>query len=111
VSERVLTISGSKDETKLRLLADRQTFKVGETAQVQLHSRSQPGTALLTWEADRILGYRLVPVQEGNNPIAWEVVGAQFPNFTLTAARMAEAQFHEARLDIRVERDLRVTIE
>ena len=28
---------------------------VGETARVLLHSRSRPGTALLAWEADRIL--------------------------------------------------------
>ncbi|HEX8201135.1 MAG TPA: MG2 domain-containing protein, partial [Isosphaeraceae bacterium] len=110
VAERALTISGSKDETRLRILADRPTFQVGETARVILHSRSAPGTALLTWEADRILSYKLVPVREGDNPIAWDVGGAQFPNFTLTAARMAEARLHEARLDVRVERDLRVTV-
>jgi TolA-binding protein len=110
VAEKALTISGKKDETKLRLLADRQTFKVGETGKVLLHSRSDPGLALLTWEADRILGYRLVEVREGDNPVSWEVVGAQFPNFTLTAARMAGTRFHEARLDVRVERDLRVTV-
>jgi uncharacterized protein YfaS (alpha-2-macroglobulin family)/TolA-binding protein len=110
VAERALTISGTKDETKLRILADRQTFKVGETARVLLHSRARPGTALLTWEADRILSYKLVAVEEGDNPIAWDVVGAQFPNFTLTAARMAGTQLHEARLDVRVERDLRVTV-
>ena len=49
------TISGKKDETKLRLLADRQRYKVGEEASVNLHSRDRAGTALLTWEADRIL--------------------------------------------------------
>ena len=47
---------------------------------------------------------------EGDNPVAWAVDGAQFPNFTLNACRMAGKEFDEARLDIRVERDLRVTI-
>jgi len=55
VADRPLTISGRKDETRLRLLADRQTYKVGEEARVNLHSRGRAGTALLTWEADRIL--------------------------------------------------------
>ena len=83
---------------------------VGETARVLLHSRSRPGTALLAWEADRILKYQLVPIKEGDNPVAWPVDGPQFPNFTLTAARMAGEKFDQASLDIRVERDLRVTI-
>ena len=85
VADRALTISGKKDETKLRLLADRQRFKVGEEASVNLHSRDRAGTALLTWEADRILTYKIVTLKEGDNPLAWAVDGAQFPNFTLTA--------------------------
>ena len=100
------TISGKKDETKLRILADRQRYKVGEEASVNLHSRGRAGTALLTWEADRILTYRLVTLKDGDNPVGWAIDGPQFPNFTLTAARMWENQFDQAKLDIRVERDL-----
>ena len=110
LAERLLTISGKKDETKLRILADRTTFKVGESAEVRLVNRGPAGTALLTWEADRILSYKIVPLQEGENALTWEVEGPQFPNFTLAASRMAASAFHEARLDVRVERDLRVTI-
>ncbi len=110
VADRAVEISGKEDETRLRLLTDRQSFKVGEPATVNLHSRSKPGTALLSWEADRILRYQLVPIKEGDNPVTWAVEGPQFPNFTLTAARMAGAKFDQASLDIRVERDLRVTI-
>ena len=110
VTDRSLTISGKKDDTKLRLLADRLNYKVGEEASVNLHSRGRAGAALLTWEADRILTYRIVKLAEGDNPIGWAVDGPQFPNFTLTAARMAGSDFDEARLDLRVERDLRVTI-
>ncbi len=110
VADHPLEISGKDDETRLRLLADRMSFKVGETASVNLHSRSKPGTALLTWEADRILQYRLVSIKEGNNPLTWPVDGPQFPNFTLTASRMSGVAFDEARLDISVERDLRVAI-
>ena len=66
------TISGKKDETKLRLLADRQPYKVGEEASVNLHSRGRAGTALLTWEADRIL---TLPDRDARaratTPVAW----------------------------------------
>ncbi|MEO6808597.1 MAG: MG2 domain-containing protein, partial [Isosphaeraceae bacterium] len=110
VQDLPLTISGKKDETKLRILADRQEFKVGEEAAVRLHNRDGASTALLTWESDRILSYKVVSIKEGDNPLSWTVDGAQFPNFTLTAARMAETRFDEARLDVKVTRDLQVSI-
>ena len=110
VADRVLTVSGSEDEDKLRLLSDRPTYKVGEEARVNLHNRGPAGTAVLTWEADRILSYRIVALAPGDNAVAWPVDGGQFPNFTLSAARMAGARFDEARLDLRVERELRVTL-
>ncbi|MHC5543388.1 IMP dehydrogenase, partial [Singulisphaera rosea] len=61
-------------------------------------------------EADRILTYKVVQLQEGDNALSWTVDGPQFPNFTLAASRMAETKFDEARLDVRVERDLRVSV-
>ncbi|HEX3449760.1 MAG TPA: alpha-2-macroglobulin family protein, partial [Isosphaeraceae bacterium] len=110
VADRFLTISGKKDETKLRLLADRQRYKVGEEARINLHSRDRAGTALVTWEADRILSYKIITLKEGDNAIAWEIAGVQFPNFTLTATRMWHNESNQAKLDIQVERDLRVTV-
>ena len=110
IVDRALTISGQQDETKLRLLTDRVRFKVGEEASINLHSRGRSGPALLTWEADRILSYRIVELKEGDNAIAWAVDNGQFPNFTLTASRMWQSDFDQARLDLQVERDLRVTL-
>ena len=65
---------------------------------------------MLTWEADRILSYRLVTLKEGDNPLAWSIDGAQFPNFTLTSTRMWQNECDQAKLDIQVVRDLRVTV-
>ncbi len=110
LEDRAVTISGREDAEKLRLLADRLTFRVGETAQLNLVNRAGSGPALLTWEADRVLRYQIVPLQEGENPVRWEVQGDQFPNFTLTAARMAGTAFHQAQLNLKVDRDLRVEI-
>ncbi|WZP00456.1 MG2 domain-containing protein [Isosphaeraceae bacterium EP7] len=111
VADRVVTVSGKKDETKLRLIADRTQYKVGEKASINLHSRSKAGTALLAWEADRVLRYKVQTIAEGDNPLTWDVDGAEFPNFTLTAARMVDTRFDEARLDLKVERELVVRIE
>ena len=110
VAEYPLLISGKTDEAHLRILADRQEFKVGETAKINLHSRGVGGTALVAWEADRILSYKLLPLREGDNDLSWEVDAAQAPNFTLTAARMAGDRLDEARLDVAAARDLRVEI-
>ena len=111
VADRAIYVSGKKDETKLRLLADRQRYKVGEEASVNLHSRGRAGTALLTWEADRILTYKLVTREAtATTRSPGPIDGPQFPNFTLTAARMWENKFDEAKLDVQVERDLRVTV-
>jgi uncharacterized protein YfaS (alpha-2-macroglobulin family)/tetratricopeptide (TPR) repeat protein len=110
VADRPLTISGSKDAQKLRVLADRTRYKVGEKAAVRLINRGDAGTALLTWEADRVLTYKIMPLAAGETPLEWAIDGPQFPNFTLTAARMAQSRFDQARLDIEVERDLRVTL-
>jgi uncharacterized protein YfaS (alpha-2-macroglobulin family)/tetratricopeptide (TPR) repeat protein len=110
VAEHGLTISGKRDETRLRLLSDRTSFPVGEQARVELHNRDGAGTALVTWEADRMLRYKLVAIREGRNELAWDVDGKQFPNFTLAASRMAGTKLHEARLDLRAERELRVTV-
>src|SRR5439155_21715060 len=41
---------------------------------------------------------------------AWSVDGAQFPNLTLTSTRMWQNERDEAKLDLQVERDLRVTV-
>ena len=110
VAERAITISGKRDQTKLRLQAVRVRFKAGEEASINLHSRDRSGTAMLTWEADRVLSYRIVTLSNGDNPLAWSVDNRQFPNFTLTATRMWQNECDEARLDIQVERDLRVTV-
>jgi tetratricopeptide (TPR) repeat protein len=110
VADRSLIVSGKDDETTLRLIADRTSFKVGEPAKINLHSRGRSGPALLTWDADRILSYRIVTLTEGDNEIAWDVDAAQAPNFTLAAARMWHDRLDDARLDLTIERDLRVTV-
>ncbi len=51
--EHAVTISGEEDRVRLRILADRHTFKVGDTAKVQLLWREAPALALVTHQGPR----------------------------------------------------------
>jgi hypothetical protein len=51
------------------------------------------------------------PSGRGTTRCPGRSTGRSSPTSPLTAARMAENHFHRAQLDVRVERDLRVTIE
>ena len=110
VADHRVTISGRGDADRLRVLADRTDFKVGEAAAVRLVNRGKSGTALVAWEADRIVRYRLFDLKEGENRLDWEVEGPEFPNVSLTASRMDDRRFDQARVDLKVERDLRITL-
>ena len=48
-----IQLSDDKDTVRLRLLADAHTFKVGDTAKVNLHWREKPALALVTYQGAR----------------------------------------------------------
>src|SRR5690606_21601291 len=62
-----VNISDEKDAVRLRILADRHTYKVGDTAQVQIHWREAPALALVVYQGARILEHRLVQLETGAN--------------------------------------------
>lgn len=120
---RPLQISDDKDAVRLRILADRHTFKVGDTAKVQLHWREPPALALITYQGARVLQYQLVELKTGVNDLSIPMTAKLAPNFELSVAVMTDARpprekekratfrrFHEAASPFAVERDLRVQI-
>ncbi len=111
IAERLLTISGKKDETKLRILTDRTTFKVGEAAEVRVVNRGPAGTAL----AD--LGGRPDPVVQDRPhrrraTMPWPGRSTGRSSRTSRSPPRGWPPRHSTRrrLDVRVERDLRVTL-
>lgn len=119
----VVQISDDKDQVRLRILADRHTFKAGDTAKVQLHWREPPALALVTFQGARVLGYQLVSLQTGPNELAIPMTAKLAPNFELSVAVMTDARppkdpelagrfsrFHEASSPFTVMRDLRVQV-
>jgi outer membrane protein assembly factor BamD (BamD/ComL family) len=109
-AELVLEVSGTEDPNGLRLLADTTTWKLGGEASATLHARHAGGPALLCFEADRMLGYRIEKLKVGENRLTWKVADDHFPNLTVTATRMRERVQDATRLDIAVERGLTVGI-
>jgi uncharacterized protein YfaS (alpha-2-macroglobulin family)/TolA-binding protein len=120
---RPLQISDDKDAVRLRILADRHTFKVGDTAKVQLHWREPPALALITFQGARVLAYQLVELKTGVNDLPIPMTAKLAPNFELSVAVMTDARppkevakratfrrFHNAASPFAVERDLRVQI-
>ena len=109
-SSHTLRISGDDDSVRLRILADRHQYNVGETANVQLHWRNKPALALVTFEGTRILGHRLVKLQTGANRLNVELESQLAPNFQLAVAVMEGSSFHQAQSEFRLIRKLHIAL-
>lgn len=83
-------ISDDKDPVRLRILADRYSFRVGDTAGLQVHWRDKPALALVTFEGAKILDYRLVELKTGSNKLDVPMTAKLAPNFELSIAVMTD---------------------
>ncbi|MCH7685793.1 MAG: tetratricopeptide repeat protein, partial [Planctomycetes bacterium] len=106
----LIKISGDDDHVRLRILADKHHHQVGDTANVQLHWRDKPALALVTYEGATILGYRLVELKTGANPLDIPMESKLAPNFVLSVAVMDKNRFHQAGSEFRVERKLNIEL-
>ncbi|NUM34220.1 MAG: tetratricopeptide repeat protein [Candidatus Brocadiae bacterium] len=105
-----LFVSDSQDKTKLRIFSQRQNLKVGESLEIQLHSRLEKGLALVTYEGETILGYKILSLVPDLNPLKIAVGHEHFPNFNATVSMMSGKNFYEARENFTVERELKLQI-
>lgn len=120
--ESAVLISDDSDAVRLRILAEQHTFKVGDTGRVRLHWREEPALALVTFQGARVLEYRLVRLNNGENEIQIPMTVALAPNFELAVAVMTDPRkmvddqgrallrFHEATSPFTVERGLKIHI-
>jgi len=105
-----LTISGDDDRIRLRLLADRHQYQVGDEASIRLHWREEPALALITYEGASILGYQLVSLKKGSNKLTVPMASRLAPNFNLAVAVMHGNRFHQTGSEFRVARKLNITL-
>jgi len=109
-TETQVQVSGDDDATKLRIFADKARLKVGEDAHVRLHARLDKGLALVTFEGETILQYKIVELRRGSNEMAIDVGHDLFPNFRLAAAVIDGRELRSASKDFVVERELTVAL-
>ena len=79
--QAAVQISGEDDLVRLRILADKHTYKVGDTAAVELHWREPPALALVTYQGARVLDYRLVELKTGANELEIPMTAAPGAEF------------------------------
>ncbi len=103
--EYAVQISDRDDATRLRILADRHTLTVGETAAVRLHWREAPALALVTFEGAGILDYRLVELEQGENVLELPVTAQLAPNFDLAVAVMIDSRGERSNDEIQMSND------
>lgn len=106
----IVSVSGDDDTVRLRILAEKHGYEVGDEAKLQLHWRNEPALALVTYEGARILGHRLVQLKTGENELAIPVAAELAPNFVLGVAVMDVDSFHQARSEFLVRRRLKIDI-
>ncbi len=109
-AEHALFVSGTDDSVRLRMLTESTQIEVGETLSLDLLNRAGPGLALITFEGESILAYRLVQLTPDHNAIELKVDHEHFPNFRVSAAFMRDNEFFEASTDLEVERALTVRV-
>lgn len=108
--ETRVEVSDNEDSNKLRLIAAEASLKVGQDAKVRLHSRMGKGLALLTYEGETILRYRIVDLHKDYNEIAFKVGHDLFPNFRLAAAAIDGRDLRATSKEFTVERELKVAV-
>lgn len=105
-------VSGEAEDLSkdVRLVAAKETYVEGETAEVLLQSPVTRIKALLTYEGEKVLDYRLVDVTDPSTILSLPVTAAHAPNVTLKIAVPGKERLLEAEDEIVVFRYLQVTV-
>ena len=90
--EHKVLIVGDQDDVPLLILADRHTYKVGDTAAIKAYWQKQPSLALITFQGARVLDYRFVEMKPGINEISVPMTARLAPNFDLSVAVMTDGE-------------------
>jgi uncharacterized protein YfaS (alpha-2-macroglobulin family)/TolA-binding protein len=110
IASDTLVVSGEDDDVRLRVLTDDLALELGEDVTVQLHDRTGGGLALVTFEGELILDYRVVRLGQGAHAPRFEVTSRHAPNFALAVAAMRGTELHTATAEFRVSRRLAIEV-
>ncbi|MFQ6039969.1 MAG: MG2 domain-containing protein [Candidatus Poribacteria bacterium] len=108
--ENRVTISDDKDAIKLRIFAERTNLRVGSSEKIRIHSRLKPTLALVTFEGEGIINYKILPLKKGWNDLEFTVGHEHFPNFHIAVAAIDGQKLRKSGKDFTVERRLLLSI-
>ncbi|MCU0727451.1 MAG: outer membrane protein assembly factor BamD, partial [Planctomycetes bacterium] len=108
----LVTIAGeSEDLAKhAKLVAARQIYREGETAEVLVNSPVAPACALLTFEGERVLDYRVVTLTERSTTLSLPMKPEYSPNVFVKIAIPGGGELREAEDEIFVFKYLEVAV-
>ena len=110
-AQKRLFVSGEQDKVVLRILGDRETFKVGEQATVNLVCRTTDTVlGLITFESDGILNYEIKELKKGENPYEFRMADAYAPNIVLAVSGIHGNRFFTAEKDLLVNKSLTIEV-
>jgi len=112
VGGTMVTIAGeTEDLTKqAKVVASRQMYREGETAEVLINSPAAPVWALLTFEGERVLDYKVVQLTERSTTLSLPMKANYSPNIFVKIAIPTGNRLHEAFDEIYVFKYLAVTV-
>jgi alpha-2-macroglobulin len=110
-AQATVTISDEDDEVRLRLLADRDTCRVGETAELTVVNRSDARLALATWETERILRHEVIELRGGRSSWDFDLSTEDSPSITAALSLIDGTELHTAVHALQVENEMIVSIE
>ncbi len=61
--QTAVQVSDDDDTVRLRILAEKHSYKVGDNAEIEVHWREAPALALVTYQGARVLDYKLVRIE------------------------------------------------
>ncbi len=113
VSGKVMvTIAGETEDLNrhARLVAGRQVYREGETAEVLLNSPAIGVHALLTYEGERVLRYQVVPITAHSTTLRLPMKGEFSPNVFLRVAIPGQAKLYTAGDEVFVLKYLDISV-
>ncbi len=108
--ETAIHIYGDEDSQRLRIIAKQTRLPVGSNLEVEVFNRESAGMALLTFEGETMLDYKVVNLAAGSNKLSLPMEHSLYPNFRLAAAMMRGNRFHTASADFDLLRQLTVKV-
>ena len=104
------TISGDDDAVKLRILADRTRYQVGDTLRVRVVNRAGEKLTLQTIQGDGILSYQTRLLPAGESVVEFPLEALHAPNFALALAMIDESKLQTAETPFDVTRGLNLEV-